>query len=121
GAFSETPTSITADEVDTYLASPLGSWDAATDKAEFLGSQKYLALFWIGMEAYHEYRRTGYPVLTIGEGTVYNDHILPTRFGYPSTTMSTNPTNANLALQHMGGDNTMKVPVWWSKQAIEGN
>lgn len=120
GAFSETPVSITAADADTYLASPLGSWDLATNKEEFLGNQKYLALFWVGMEAYHEYRRTGYPVLTIGEGTVYNDHILPTRFGYPSTTMSTNPENANAALKNMGGENNMKTPVWWSKQAISG-
>lgn len=122
GAFSETPTSISAAEIMEYLASPLGSWDLAADKQEFLGNQKFLALFWVGMEAYHEYRRTGYPVLTIGAGTeVYNDRILPTRFGYPPTTMSTNAANAAAALQEMGGPNNMKTPVWWSKQAIGGN
>lgn len=119
GAYSETPASITAAQMVTYLASPLGSWDLAANKAEFLGNQKYLALFWIGMEAYHEYRRTGYPVLTIGEGTqTYNQGILPTRFGYPPTTMSTNSVNAKAALTGMGGENNMKTPVWWSKQAI---
>jgi hypothetical protein len=118
GAYSETPTSISQGDIDTYLASPLGSWDLATDKEEFLGNQKYLALFWIGMEAYHDYRRTGYPVLTIGGGTIYNDHVLPTRFGYPAVTMSTNSDNANAALSNMKGANDMKTPVWWSKQAI---
>ena len=83
-------------------------------------NQKFLALFWVGMEAYHEYRRTGYPVLTIGEGTLYNDYILPTRLGYPNTTISTNSANANAALEEMGGENDMKTPVWWSKQAIAG-
>ncbi len=119
GAYSETPTTITTADVNTYLASPLGSWDLATNKTEFLGNQKFLALFWVGMEAYHEFRRTGYPVLTIGEGTqTYNDKILPTRFGYPPTTMSTNTANVNVALDEMGGANDMKTPVWWSKQAI---
>ncbi len=118
GAYSETPVSISTSDVNTYLASPLGSWDLAANKAEFLGNQKFLALFWVGMEAYHEYRRTGYPVLSIGEGTIYNDMILPTRFGYPNTTMSTNSANANAALTEMGGPNDMKTPVWWSKQAI---
>ncbi len=121
GAYSETPTSITQADITTYLTSPLGSWDLAADKARFLGDQKFLALFWVGMEAYHEYRRTGYPVLTIGEGTIYNDRVLPTRFGYPNTTMSTNNANATEALRGMGGDNSMKTPVWWSKQAISGN
>lgn len=118
GALLTPAVTITTADVNTYLASPLGSWDMAANKEEFLGSQKYLSLFWVGMEAYHEYRRTGYPVLTIGEGTIYNDNILPTRFGYPNTTMSTNAANANAALQSMGGMNDMKTPVWWSKQAI---
>ncbi len=118
GAFSETPVTITDADITTYLASKLGSWDLATNKKELIGNQKYLALFWIGMEAYHEYRRTGYPVLTIGKGTVYNDYILPTRFSYPNTTMATNGDNAEIALKRMGGDNNMKTPVWWSKQAI---
>jgi hypothetical protein len=120
GAYSDPAVTITTDDVDTYLASPLGSWDLATNKEEFIGNQKWLALFWVGMEAYHEYRRTGYPVLTIGEGTVYNDNILPTRFGYPNVTISTNNANATAAIEEMGGPNDMKTPVWWSKQAISG-
>jgi hypothetical protein len=120
GAYSDPAVSITSAEVDSYLASSLGSWDLAADKEEFLGNQKFLALFWVGMEAYHEYRRTGYPVLTIGEGTIYNDHVLPTRLGYPNITLTTNSANANAALEEMGGPNDMKTPVWWSKQAITG-
>lgn len=118
GAYSDPPVSISQPEIEEYLASPLGSWDLAANKEEAIGNQKYLALFWVGMEAYHEYRRTGYPALTIGAGTVYNDHILPTRFGYPPITMSSNRANAEVALQDMGGVNDMKTPVWWSKQAI---
>jgi hypothetical protein len=120
GAYATPASSISSSAMDTYLASPLGSWDLAANKTEFLANQKFLALFWVGMEAYHEYRRTGYPVLTIGEGTIYNDFILPTRLGYPNATMSTNGNNADAALEDMGGENDMKTPVWWSKQAIDG-
>ena len=120
GAFSDPVVTISSADMDAYLASPLGSWDLATNKEEFLGNQKWLALFWVGMEAYHEYRRTGYPVLTIGEGTTYNDNIFPTRLGYPNITMLTNGANAEEALQDMGGENDMKTPVWWSKEAITG-
>lgn len=119
GQFSETPVSITQQNITDFLASNLASWDLASDKKELIANQKYLALFWIGMEAYHEYRRTGYPKLTIGRGTVFNDYILPTRFAYPNTTMATNNINAVEALTRMGGENNMKTPVWWSKQAIE--
>ena len=78
------------ENITTFLTSNLASWDLATNKTELIANQKFLALFWIGMEAYHEYRRTGYPELTIGQGTVFNDYILPTRFAYPNTTMATN-------------------------------
>ena len=121
GMYSETPVTITPEDIATFLASDLASWAGATNKEELIANQKHLALFWVGMEAYHEYRRTGYPELTIGAGTVYNDYILPTRFAYPNTTMATNGTNAQIALGRMGGENDMKTPVWWSKQAIEGN
>ncbi|UII24033.1 SusD/RagB family nutrient-binding outer membrane lipoprotein [Fulvivirga ligni] len=118
GTYSEVPVAVTSEDISTFLSSDLASWDTAGDKAELIGNQKYLALFWVGMEAYHEYRRTGFPELTIGQGTVYNDYTLPTRFAYPTTTMATNSDNAQAALQNMGGENNMKTPVWWSKQAI---
>lgn len=117
GQYAEAPVTITTDDVATFLASELASWDGHEDKEQLVAEQKFLALFWTGMEAYHEYRRTGYPVLTIGEGT-YNDHILPTRFAYPSVNVATNSAHVQEALQRMGGDNDMKTPVWWSLQAI---
>ncbi len=122
GQYSEVPVSIGPVEITGFLYSDLAKWDnGATqeEKEELIANQKYLALFWMGMEAWHEYRRTGYPILTIGEGTTYNNKILPTRFGYPNTTMATNNKNAQEALDRMGGENNMKTPVWWSKQAIE--
>ncbi len=118
GQFSASPVTIIQADIDAYLKSPLASWDNHSDKTELIADQKYLALFFVGMEAYHEYRRTGYPVLTIGAGTL-NDHVLPTRFAYPTVTMATNDAHAEEALQRMGGANDMKTPVWWSKQAID--
>lgn len=120
GAFSEVPVLVGDAEINNLLSSSLAAWDTASNKLELIGNQKYLALFWVGMEAYHEYRRTGYPELTIGNGTFYNDYILPTRFAYPNTTMATNANNVQEAIDRLGG-NTMKQPVWWSKQAIQGN
>lgn len=120
GAFSATPRYITDEDIDTYLASPLGSWDHYANKEQAIGEQKYLALFWTGMEAYHEIRRTGYPELTLGNGTDYNDYQYPQRFAYNNTTVANNADQVKAALARMGGDNTMKTPVWWSKQAITG-
>lgn len=121
GLFSVTPCYITDEDVTKFLASDLANWDKAENKLQLIGEQKYLALFWTGMEAYHEVRRTGYPVLTIGNGTDFNDYKYPQRFAYPNTTVANNRENVDAALARMGGDNTMKTPVWWSYSAITGN
>lgn len=118
GVYSLTPVTITAEDVDTFLESRLASWEQADDKIGLIANQKFLALFWMGMEAYHEYRRTGYPELTIGGGT-FNDHVLPTRFAYPETSVATNAAHVAEALERMGGENNMKTPVWWSRKARE--
>lgn len=118
--FSTAPAGISDSDINTFINHPDVYFDVAqTDEAltEKLANQKHLALFWMGMEAWHEYRRTGYPELTIGAGTL-NDRILPTRFAYPSATVASNSENASAAIANMGGSNDMKTPVWWSKQAI---
>lgn len=112
---------ITDQAVTDYLQSSLASWDANTNHEKLILEQKYIATFWVGMEGWSDYRRTGYPELTIGQGTDPNDNILPTRMGYPNTTVATNATNAAAALKNMGASaNDMKTPLWWSKKAIEG-
>lgn len=121
GSLSLTPVTITEADMTTFLNSKLASWENAINKQELLGNQKFLALFWVGMEAYHEYRRTGYPELTIGAGTDYNDFQFPARFGYSSVTLATNHANAEAALERMGGANDMKTPVWWSLKAINNS
>lgn len=110
---------VNDEEIQEFLNSQLASWDLNTDHLALILNQKYLATFWVGLESYNDYRRTGYPTLTIGRGTDFNDFILPTRMGYPNNTVATNSVNAEAALKRMGGENDMKLPVWWSKQAIE--
>ena len=87
----------------------------AFDKTlEQILNQKYIALFWVGYEAWHEYRRTGYPNLKIGKGTA-NDGVLPTRFIYPVTTVDTNHENYLKAIANQGPDN-MKTRLWWARK-----
>ncbi|WP_295939560.1 SusD/RagB family nutrient-binding outer membrane lipoprotein [uncultured Alistipes sp.] len=89
---------------------------------ESIINQKYVALFWVGFEAWADYRRTGYPALTIGNGT-FNDHILPMRLVYPTNVGETNTNNHKNAVARLksyyGGDDDMKTPVWWSKAAVD--
>lgn len=114
---------IVLNDVDRAEAmnSDLTSWDSHEDKLRLIAEQKYVALYMVGFEAFHEIHRTGYPVLPIGNGTLYNDYTFPTRFSYPATTVATNNANCGEALGRMGADinsNNMRVHLWWSKQGI---
>ena len=89
---------------------------------ECIIEQKYVANFRIMTEAWSDYRRTGYPKLTIGTG-VQNNGVLPLRLEYPTTTKTTNPDNYQAVVQTLrntyydGADN-MLTPVWWSEAGL---
>ena len=76
---------------------------------ESILDQKYVALFWTGFEAWHEYRRTGYPALVIGEGT-QNDHVLPTRMA------SSDDCDQDQSRQLCRGGSAFAERVPWSRR-----
>jgi hypothetical protein len=67
------------------------------------------------IEAWNNWRRSGYPVLT---PVVYTGNFttgqIPRREIYPSSEPSTNGENYNAAKTNMGGD-TWTTRVWWDK------
>jgi hypothetical protein len=60
--------SIPQSEIDNYMNSILALYDAADDedKLEHILTQKWIASFGYSLDAYTDYRRTGYPVLHDG-------------------------------------------------------
>ncbi|MGN0021467.1 MAG: SusD/RagB family nutrient-binding outer membrane lipoprotein [Sphingobacterium hotanense] len=100
----------------SYLTSPTIAWnenETVEQKMEKIFWQKYLALFMTDMQPWIEYRRTGYPKLTMGQGLL-NDGIMPTRLFYPLTVQATNLQNYNDVLSKQGEDN-LKTLMWWQK------
>jgi hypothetical protein len=75
--------------------------------------QKYYSLFFTDFQSWIEYRRTGYPVLPVGQG-LQNDGIMPTRLKYPVNVQRVNRENYSIAVANMGGDD-LKTKVWWNK------
>lgn len=85
----------------------------ADNKMEMIMLQKYYALFFTDFQQWHEYRRTGHPVLPKGPG-LQNNGEMPSRFKYPVYVQSLNRTNYQKAVEAMGGDD-LNVKVWWNK------
>lgn len=102
---------------DQYgLTVPEGYIDqVGTVSKETIMTQKWIALFGQGIEAWTEYRRTGYPVMPPADpqAKFQNDGVLPTRLVYPSTEYSLNGSKVSEAQSLNGGPDDMKTKLWW--------
>ncbi len=76
-------------------------------------TQKWLALFNCGHEAWFSVRRTGIPNLKPGPDNL-NGGKYPVRYFYPESEQATNSKNYQNAIQEIGGDN-INSKGWWEK------
>ncbi|TDB65175.1 SusD/RagB family nutrient-binding outer membrane lipoprotein [Arundinibacter roseus] len=97
-----------------YIAQSGVAFDASKGLEQII-TQKWVALFLNGYEAWAEWRRTGFPVLTPPASTISPSGIIPTRQGYPTTERDLNGINYNAALQGLGGKDDLDGKVWWDK------
>ena len=101
---------------DTYVtANPL----VAGTELEQINTQYWIASFLNGPEAFANFRRTGFPVLTpnpYGQPTnpdVPNGTFIR-RIGYPTSEQSVNSANYNAAVTRQGPDK-LSTRIWWDK------
>lgn len=78
-------------------------------------TQKWIALFGQGIEAWTELRRTGYPVMPEHDprSLFLNNGVLPSRLVYPSTEYSLNAAKVSESVSLNGGPDDMKTKMWW--------
>ena len=81
---------------------------------EAILTEKWLSNFFISIESWCDYRRTGYPLLRTDGPAAANDYILPTRMRYPADESYRNPVTYPEALERLGGTNNIKTDVWWA-------
>lgn len=79
------------------------------DKRKQIITQKYMAMIGNGIEAFNDYRRTGYPVLALASNAAgQNPNVIPTRLTYPNGEIQRNPNTPNPAPH-------TDVKVWWAR------
>lgn len=87
----------------------------ADNALETIMTQKWISMFWVGIESWCDYRRTGYPILKTNGPAADNNSILPTRLRYPADEKYRNPNTYPEALNSwLGGTNNMQTDVWWA-------
>lgn len=103
---------VDVDMPEDYLSRPGVSYQQG-DALTLIGTQKWISLFFTGLEAWFDWRRTKIPALVAGRDNVNNDRI-PVRFAYPQSEQTLNPNSWQEAVSRQGED-TYNTPVWWNK------
>ncbi len=104
-----------------YLSTVTIAWndaDPIARKIERIITQKWLAIYPDGEEAWAEFRRTGYPILFPVVVNKSGGSISTTKFvqrlNFASDEKSTNPSGVAAATQTLGGPDTGGTPLWWA-------
>jgi hypothetical protein len=96
--------------------------DSATDevKQERIITQKYLAIYPDGQEAWSEFRRTRYPKVIPNvinnSGTIINTIIQIRRLKFPTTEYANNAEEVQKAVVLLGGADNGGTNLWWDKK-----
>lgn len=102
-----------ASAADAYLAQPEVNYATAPgDFRQKIGTQKWIALYNRGFEAWTEWRRLDAPKLEAPEEAVLAT--IPVRFPFPAQEQNVNTANYNQAASDLGAD-TPSTKVFWDK------
>jgi hypothetical protein len=117
-----------SDPVNTSLSGAINSnitiaYDESANfdaNLERIITQKWIANFPLGIEAWSEYRRTGYPALmpslVNNSGGTVDDKKMARRVTYPQSERNSNTENYNYAVTtYLNGPDTQGTDVWWAK------
>ncbi|MFC4871896.1 SusD/RagB family nutrient-binding outer membrane lipoprotein [Negadavirga shengliensis] len=80
------------------------------EKLQKIGMQKWLALFFNGLEGWYDWRRTGIPAIQPGPAAFIAT--VPVRFMYPTGVQALNRDNYQAAVSVQGEDR-ITTRVWW--------
>ena len=94
-----------------YFALPEVAYSGTqVEKLNKIGFQKWVSLYFQGLEAWFDWRRTGIPALTPGPSNQNNNKI-PVRFRYPIIEQSLNAVGYQGAIQRQGPDD-LNSKMW---------
>ncbi|CAM1347785.1 SusD/RagB family nutrient-binding outer membrane lipoprotein [Tenacibaculum halocynthiae] len=104
---------VSAADATTYLGVAGVAYNAATDMNQ-IAEQKWISLFYQPYEAWAEWRRLDFPVLTAAVDALNGTNQIPTRHAYPSTEPSQNKSSYDAAVAAQGADDLF-TKLWWDK------
>jgi Susd and RagB outer membrane lipoprotein len=119
------PNSVTTGQNDIKTGNPSLStitikWNPAAtfdQQLERIITQKYIAMYPDGQEAWSEFRRTGYPklwpnVVNYSNGLISTAKMIR-RIPFAQSEVNTNPIGVAKAVTYLNGPDTGGTPLWW--------
>ena len=97
--------------VPAYLAQTGVAYDG---ELETILTQKWLASFLVGFEAWYDFRRTGFPSVIVPGPNNTNSNQVPVRFFYPESEQTLNADNYAAAVARFGPDD-INTKGWWEQ------
>ena len=89
---------------------------AFDNQLETIMTQKWIASFLNGYEAWFDFRRTGMPSFIVPGPDNVNNDVVPVRFLYPDEQQTLNSANLDAALQAQGiTTQNINQKVWWEQ------
>jgi Starch-binding associating with outer membrane len=86
---------------------------SSAEKLAKIGFQKWISLYFQGLEAWFDWRRTGIPALKPGISN-QNNNMIPVRFRYPIIEQALNAESYKAAVQRQGPDD-LNSKMWYLK------
>ena len=103
-----------------YLSTATIAWDESAEdeiKLEKIITQKWIALFPDGQEAWSEFRRTGYPtlfpVMVNNSGGAISTEDFIRRVNFVASEYANNPSGVATGVAHLGGTDDGGTRLWW--------
>jgi len=98
-----------------YLTKPAVVYAGTqAEKLSKIALQKWIALYFNGLEAWFDWRRTGMPEIIPGAGNL-NGNKVPVRYIYPLSEQSLNGPNRQKAVAAQGGTDDLNTKMWLLK------
>jgi hypothetical protein len=105
---------FTQSAYDAYIALPAVAYTPATGYAKIMTEKWVHAYLNHSWEAWNDWRRTGFPVLTPAVDAV-DSRGIPFRIGYPANEATLNGENYKAAVSSVGGTDDNYGKIWWAK------
>lgn len=99
-------------DYNTYVSGAGVVYDP-TKAVEMIATQRWIALFPNGLEAWNSWRRTGFPALTPAVDAL-NGGRIPTRYLYPADEANLNKSNLEAAINLLNGGDEGTSRFWWA-------